>query len=147
MKCCKEHEHIGMLIRNIDKKIKCTFDKELDVFDITLMQSEILRYIYCQEKNQDVFQKQIEEYFNSSNPTITGILKRLEAKQLIRRELSLTDARYKKLTLTDKGKEITEQALKVGPQKIESRLTSKLSSEEASELKRLLILVLEGINE
>lgn len=147
MKCYKENEHIGMLIKNIDKKIKCTFDKELEVFDITIMQSEVLRYIYCQEKKQDVFQKHIEEYFNSSNPTITGILKRLEGKQLIKRESSLTDARYKKLIVTDKGKEIIACTMELGPQKIESRLTSKLTLKESDELKRLLALVLEGINE
>lgn len=138
-------KHIGMLLKCIDKKVVSAFNKELEQFDITLMQNEVLRYIYFHEEKQDVFQKQIEEFFNSTNPTITGILKRLESKELIKRETSMVDARYKKLTLTKKGRELSEKTLELGPKKIEHKLTQRLSSEERDELERLLILVLEGL--
>lgn len=138
-------KHIGMLLKCIDKKVVNAFNKELEQFDITLMQNEVLRYIYFHEEKQDVFQKQIEEFFNSTNPTITGILNRLESKELIKRETSRVDARYKKLTLTKKGKVLSEQTLELGPKKIECKLTQRLSSEERDELERLLILVLDGL--
>lgn len=134
-----------MLLKCIDKKVVSAFNKELEQFDITLMQNEVLRYIYFHEEKQDVFQKQIEEFFNSTNPTITGILKRLESKELIKRETSMVDARYKKLTLTKKGRDLSEKTLELGPKKIEYKLTQRLSSEERDELERLLILVLEGL--
>lgn len=142
-----EKKHIGMFLKNIHKQVVSGINKELEAFDITLMQSEVLRYIYCRQVYEDVFQKQIEEYFNSSNPTITGILKRLEAKGLIKRECSLNDGRYKKLTLTEKGYEVTKQTFKIGPDKLETKLTKYLSDDEINELKRLLGLVLEGIGE
>lgn len=140
-----EKKHIGMLLKCIDKRVVNAFNKELERFDITLMQNEVLRYIYFHEEKQDVFQKQIEEFFNSTNPTITGILKRLESKELIKRETSLIDARYKKLTLTKKGKVLSEQTLELGPKKIEHKLTQRLSVEERDELERLLLLVLKGL--
>lgn len=140
-----EKKHIGMLLKCIDKRVVNAFNKELERFDITLMQNEVLRYIYFHEEKQDVFQKQIEEFFNSTNPTITGILKRLESKELIKRETSLMDARYKKLTLTKKGKVLSEQTLELGPKKIEHKLTQRLSVEERDELERLLLLVLKGL--
>lgn len=140
-----EKKHIGMLLKCIDKRVVNAFNKELERFDITLMQNEVLRYIYFHEEKQDVFQKQIEEFFNSTNPTITGILKRLESKELIKRETSLIDARYKKLTLTKKGKVLSEQTLELGPKKIEYKLTQRLSVEERDELERLLLLVLKGL--
>ncbi len=136
-----------MLLKCLDKKIINEFNKELEQFEITLMQSEVLKYIYFHEEKQDVFQKQIEEFFNSTNPTITGILKRLESKELIKRETSLTDGRYKKLTLTDKGRVLLDKLRDLGLRKIESKLTKRLSSEERDELERLLLLVLEGLEE
>lgn len=145
MKYSPGKKHIGMLLKCIDKRIVNQLNKELEQFDITLMQNEVLGYIYCHEEKQDVFQKQIEEFFNSTNPTITGILKRLESKELIRRETSHTDGRYKKLTLTKKGKELSMKTFELGPKKIEYKLTQKLSLEERDELERLLILVLDGL--
>ena len=136
-----------MLLKCLDKKIVSEFNKELEQFEITLMQSEILRYIHYYEEKQDVFQKQIEEFFNSTNPTITGILKRLESKELIKRETSLTDARYKKLTLTKKGRVLLDKLRELGLKKIEHKLTKRLSSEERDELERLLLLVLEGLED
>ena len=145
MSYCVEKKHIGMLLKCLDKKIINEFNKELEQFEITLMQSEVLKYIYFHEDKEDVFQKQIEEFFNSTNPTITGILKRLESKELIKRETSLTDGRYKKLTLTKKGRILLDKLRELGLKKIENKLTQRLSSEERDELERLLLLVLEGL--
>lgn len=142
-----QDKHIGIFIKNIHQKAVNSLNKELEAFDITLMQNEVLGYISFHQAKGDVFQKQIEEYFKCSNPTITGILKRLEAKGLIKRDPSLVDARYKKLTLTDKGYEVSQQALEIGPNKLEVRLTNKLSNKEIEELKRLLNLVLEGLED
>jgi len=145
MSYCVEKKHIGMLLKCLDKKIINEFNKELEQFEITLMQSEVLKYIYFHEDKEDVFQKQIEEFFNSTNPTITGILKRLESKELIKRETSLTDGRYKKLTLTKKGRILLDKLRELGLKKIENKLTQRLSGEERDELERLLLLVLEGL--
>ena len=145
MKYSPEKKHIGMLLKCIDKRIVNALNRELEQFDITLMQNEVLRYIYFHEEKQDVFQKQIEEFFNSTNPTITGILKRLESKELIRRETSHTDGRYKKLTLTQKGKELLLRTHELVPKNVEYKLTKRLSVEERDELERLLSLVLDGL--
>lgn len=145
MKYSPEKKHIGMLLKGIDKRIVNEINKELEQFDITLMQNEVLKYIYFHEEKQDVFQKHIEGFFNSTNPTITGILKRLESKELIRREISHTDGRYKKLTLTKRGKQLLSQTHELVPKKVEYKLTQKLSAEERDELERLLILVLDGL--
>ena len=142
-----KNKHIGMILKNIHKRVVNELNKELMQFDITLMQSEVLRYIYCNQDQKDVFQKHIEEYFNSTNPTITGILNRLESKELIKREISEMDGRYKKLTITEKGRVLIAKMSELGPKKIEYKLTHKLVSDEKNELERLLSLVLEGLEE
>lgn len=141
------NKHIGMILKNIHKRVVSELNKELMQFDITLMQKEVLMYIYYSQDEKDVFQKHIEEYFNSTNPTITGILNRLESKDLIKREISQMDGRYKKLTITEKGKLLIKKISELGPKKMEYKLTQKLTTVEKDELERLLSLVLEGLEE
>ena len=65
-----KRKHIGMLIRDINKSIVTLLNKDLEEYGITLMQNEVLHYIYFREKKQNINQKDIEKFFNSSNPTI-----------------------------------------------------------------------------
>ena len=144
--CCHK-KRIGILIKCLDKKIVHQLNKALEAYDLTLIQHEVLAYLYRNQDEQDVYQKDIEEFLESSNPTITGIVKRLEAKGLIQREPSLHDARFKKLTLTEKGKHIFEETIEVGPKKLEQRLTKNLGVEEVEKLIDLLERAIAGIDD
>ena len=52
MKCTDHHQHIGFLIKCIDNTIVNEINKELEKYDITAVQQEILVYLYF-SKNQD----------------------------------------------------------------------------------------------
>lgn len=145
MDCLISRKHIGMLFKGINKGIVCVLNKEFEAFGITLMQYEVLHYLYCHEGKCEINQKDIEKFFNSTNPTITGILNRLQAKSLISREASTEDARYKVITLTEEGEKIIYETSKVGPDKMEKRLTKNLTNEEREQLRSLLAKVLEGL--
>lgn len=54
--------------------------------------------------------KTMGEQLHLDSGTLTPLLKRLEAKGLIRRERSETDERIRVLSLTDSGKELKQQA-------------------------------------
>ena len=58
-------------------------------------------YLHFTDKNP-VIQKDIEEHFHISNPTVTGILNRLEQKGFIERKQSLKDKRVRTIVLTKK---------------------------------------------
>ena len=138
---------VGILFRCINKEIISIVNKDLEVYGITLMQNEVLMYIYLNEKKQNINQKDIEKFFNSSNPTITGILNRLQAKGLVSREPSKEDARYKIIKLTDEGRNIVEDGHRVRASQMEHLLKKNLTSDEAEQLEGLLMKVLEGLKE
>lgn len=142
-----KRKHIGMLFRDINKSIVTLLNKDLEEYGITLMQNEVLHYIYFREKKQNINQKDIEKFFNSSNPTITGILNRLQVKGLIIREASAEDARYKVIKLTDNGRTVVDNCLKMKASRMEQRLVKKLTSEEEKQLRDLLAKVIEGLEE
>ena len=85
---------------NIDKYFKTSWEKA--GVEPTRMQCATLHYLRTHE-NEDVFQKDIEAAFSISGATATNILKVMEKDGLIRREAVPTDARLKKLVLTEKG--------------------------------------------
>ena len=68
----------------------------------TRMQCATLHYLRT-HKNEDVFQKDLEAAFSISGATATNILKIMEKDGLICREPVPTDARLKKIVMTEKG--------------------------------------------
>ena len=58
----------------------------------SMIQAEIIFYL-LQNKNQDVYQKDLENVFKIRRSTISGVLKTLEKKGVIKRLDSSNDAR------------------------------------------------------
>lgn len=104
------------LIREF-KKVQILFEKNLnkilEQYDLTTAQASIITYLFEAEKqNREVQQKDLEEYFYLKNPTVTGILDRLEIKKYIVRKISKEDKRKRLIYLTPKAKKIYEDANK-----------------------------------
>jgi DNA-binding MarR family transcriptional regulator len=70
-------------------------------------------------------------------PSVTGVVDRLERAGLVVRDGSPTDLRAKRVGLTDKGRQIVEQVLRVHSAQMENVLGG-LSLGEQGELHRLL---------
>ncbi len=68
----------------------------------TLMHGWIMRYLY-ENRDRDIFQKDIEKAFSIGRSTVTGIIQLLERKGYVCRESVACDARLKKVMLTDVG--------------------------------------------
>lgn len=64
--------------------------REAARYDLTPAQASILMYL--EKADHPVNQRELENYFRLSNPTVTGLMKRMEAKGFIRREISQADA-------------------------------------------------------
>ena len=111
------------------------------------MQHEILCFIDRNEHERDVFQRDIEKCLKLTNPTVTGIVKRLEEKEMIVRCPSSNDARYKCLHVTEKGKEVICKSFNFGSNNIEKKLVKGMSHEEVKMLKHLLYKALRNMEE
>ena len=140
-------EHVGLLIKFINGRVVTKINKNLADFNLTGVQHEILCFIDRNEHERDVFQKDIEKCLKLTNPTVTGIVKRLEEKEMIARCPSSTDARYKCLHVTEKGRDIICKSFKFGADNIEKQLVKDLSDDEVKMLKDLLYRVLKNMEE
>ena len=140
-------EHVGLLVKFINGKVNNRVNKNLVEFNLTGVQHEILCFINRNEHERDVFQKDIEKCLKLTNPTVTGIVKRLEEKEMIVRCPSSDDARYKCLHVTEKGREVICKSFKFGSENIEKQLVKGMSDEEVKMLKDLLYRALRNMEE
>ena len=140
-------EHLGLLVKFINGRVNTKINKNLVEFNLTGVQHEILCFIDRNEHERDVFQKDIEKCLKLTNPTVTGIVKRLEEKEMIVRCPSSNDARYKCLHVTEKGKEVICKSFKFGANNIEKQLIKDMSDEEVKMLKDLLYRALRNMEE
>lgn len=131
------------LIKLINNNLQKEINKRLKDCNITKSQAEILLYIkYRNEQSEELNQIDLQNEFNLTNPTITGILNRLEKKQMIKRISSKKNARFKNIIITNIGKEELqdgEKELDI----IEKEILSKFTKEE----KEILNIILEKIFE
>ena len=142
MKNFDPKEHVGLLVKFINGRVVNKINKNLSKFNLTRVQHEILCFIDKNEHEGDVFQKDIEKCLKLTNPTVTGIVKRLEEKEMIVRCPSNNDARYKCLHVTEKGKDV-----KFGANNIEKQLVKDMTDEEIKILKDLLSRALKNMEE
>lgn len=121
------------------KKSSLLFDKYSNQLlaqqDLTASQFKIMLVLY--HSNQPICQGDIEEKFNMTNPTVTGLVQKLEAKGLISRIAKEDDRRVKQLVLTEQALSRKEELLSV-EQYLEEMMTRNLSDEEREQLCMLL---------
>lgn len=106
----EEEQKVGFEIRRLNYVVSRGLEKKVKkvgIDEITLMHGWIMRYLY-DNRERDVFQKDIEKQFSIGRSTVTNIIQLMEKKGYIRREFVEHDARLKKVLLTPKGIESHE---------------------------------------
>lgn len=127
------------LIKLTNNLFRSRIDYQLKDRIITKTQAEIMLFIREKnKKNIEVNQVDIQDNFHLTNPTVTGILNRLEEKCFIERRKSEKSARCNRIVVTDKGL----QELTFGHAVIESLEKEFLSCLTESEQKTLYDLLL-----
>lgn len=131
-----DHTKISILI----KKSSLTFDKLsnqlLTPYGLTGSQFKILMLLYHTPEGS-LRQTDIEKKFSMTNPTVTGLLQRLEEKKLLERVPHPEDRRSKLLVLTDRALALREELLALA-ESLEAQMTARLSAEERRLLAALL---------
>lgn len=134
--------HIGFLLKQANLLHQMQLNQIFKEFDLTASQTFSLIYLFEAKRAQkEVNQKDIEREMDVSNPTVTGILNRLEHKGLIERVECPSDARVRNIVVTEKALEIDKQ-LQIKFREAEEELIASLSEKEADELQRLLKQIL-----
>lgn len=126
------------------KRSSLVFDKLsnqlLAPYDLTGSQFKILMMLYkypaCSVRQAD-----IEAKFSMTNPTVTGLVQKLEEKNLVERVPHPEDKRSKVLKLTPDAIGMKEELLTLADN-LEKQITSNLSQEEYDQLSSLLTKML-----
>jgi len=129
--------YIGKKIIILSKRIHRKLDNGTSKYGITGVQSRILGFISHNSEKKDIFQKDIEEELDIRRSSVTSVLQLMEKNGYIQRVSVSTDARLKKIILTEKGKEIQKNVRNLILE-FEKSLTDELSDEELDILVSLI---------
>lgn len=131
-------EAVGFEIKRMDNLLKRRIDvmvKKKGIDEITMMHSFIIHYIY-DNRDRDIFQKDIEKVFHMNRSTITNMVKYLEDQGYITRRQVPSDARLKKLGLTEQGERL-HQIIGEAIRETERKMQNALTPQETEQFIRL----------
>ena len=140
----KNKKDCGLLIKQICTHMTKINNNYLRDKDLTTSQIRYLNYLYSRQGTK-VPMKEFEAVFEVAQPTVAGIMRRLEDKGLIMTERNDEDRRSKFISLTDKGLGLMNDHL-ANYDKLQESLTDNLTTAEKNELFRLLTAVLANVS-
>lgn len=127
-------ESLGFHFNMIFFNIKRLMETKLKVYNLTHLQFSILINLY---KNNLSTQKEILQYTNGDEASITRLIDRLELKGYLKRVKCTNDKRKKKILLTQTGIALTKKAIHCAVE-VNEELVKDLSETEADELLAIL---------
>ena len=136
---------ISKRIRIISNKFRELLDRNLQKYNLTGVQMEVLCYLKS-NSDKEIHQREIEYWFQLKNPTVTGILNRLEEKGYITRRRNPEDGRYRIIEITEKGNQVMED-MGEGARDLDERIYECMTAEEQEKLLELLDRILATMSE
>ncbi len=127
----KRENEIGFVVRRLSNLIKRDVESSklrLGLDPLTDVNGWAIGYLY-DNREKDIFQKDFENKFSIRPSTASNILKTMEQKGFVERVSVESDARLKKIVLTDKAIEIHKKVIKEINDR-EKRLRSGISDQE-----------------
>lgn len=107
--------------------------------EFSIVHGHILGFLLC-NRHRDIYQRDLEETFNITRSSVTGVVKLLEKKGCITRQSVAGDARLKKLSLTPQGAEICRQT-KQALDQVEALAVQGLSPEQCQQFLALCRII------
>lgn len=140
----QERMPIGFMFKQINTIYEKELNKQLRTLGITSSQCAVLDYLFTND--DDVTQRDIEKALNLKNPTVTGLLKRLDEKGFILIVPSNKDRRCKNIYPTAKAYDI-QKRMENDRKKLDKMLTIGMNKKEVVALEKMLARVLYNIEE
>ena len=107
-----EEERIIFQLKNLEKRIFRYFLQDQELTEKvkgmptpTPTQLQIISYL-IKQRDEDVYQKELEKLFNLKRATVSGVLQTMEKNGLISRVVDHKDTRTKKILLNEKTREL-----------------------------------------
>ena len=138
---------IGLEIKTLSNLIKRYVDNSATnkyVDKLTGTHSWIIGYLY-DNRDKDIFQRDLETEFSIRRSTATGILQLMEKNKLVIKSPVDYDARLKKITLTPRAIEI-QKIIAEDIKRIEAQLSKGLTEEEINVFFTVVSKIKDNIN-
>ncbi len=142
----EKNDRIIVYVFRLNNALVKQKNRNMSVYNLTSIQAGVLMYILNHYQSMEVNQLDIQAVFKLTNPTVSGIIDRLEEKEFIKRVRSEKDARYRRLVPLPKGEALYDD-LRRSAAEAEAHLVKDMTPEEAAEFKRLLKVALKTAEE
>lgn len=133
------NEHCGYIIMKINEALNEMATESLDEHGITFSQMRFVHYMDL-HRDRPVTLKEMEKYYGMAQPTVAGIMKKLERKGYVTLIPDPNDRRAKNVVLTAEGLALIESQNRFR-ESLEERFLEPLSEEERKEFHELLTRV------
>lgn len=133
-----EKQDIGIKLRLLNNSVRRFVDRsskcKREIDNLTCSNGWIIGYL-CQAESEgrEVFQRDLEEEFGITRSTASKVMILLEKKGIISRVPVASDARLKKVVLTDRSRELA-RLMDEDAQRIEAALSEGFSPQELETL-------------
>ena len=141
----QERKPVGFLFKQINNLYEKEINNQLKEIRIPSSQCEVLDYLFHCDK-EEVNQRDIEKALSLKNPTVTGLLKRLDEKGYILIVPNGKDKRKKNVYLTEKAYDI-QRKMETNRRRVDKNLTLGMSKREVEALQKMLSRVLYNISD
>lgn len=139
----RHSQPIGFMIKQINNVYEKELNEKLRQIGITASQCAVLDYLFHTSK-EEISQRDVEKHLSLKNPTVTGLLKRLDEKGYILCVPNATDRRKKKIYLTEKAYDI-QRRMEADRRKLDRELTRGMTKREIAALRKNLDKLLYNI--
>ena len=141
----RRNQPIGFMVKQINNVFEKDLNERQRTIGITSSQCAVLDYLFHTSKDE-VNQRDVERHLSLKNPTVTGILKRLDEKGFILCVPNTADKRKKNIYLTEKAYDI-QRRMEADRKKMDKNLTRGMTKKEIAALTRGLEKMLYNIAE
>ncbi|MBO5460340.1 MAG: MarR family transcriptional regulator [Ruminococcus sp.] len=141
----KQRQQIGFTVKQINNVYEKDLNERLKKLGVTSSQCAVLDFLFHTDKDE-VNQCDVEKALSLKNPTVTGILKRLDEKGFIFSVPNTQDKRKKNIYLTEKAYDI-QRRMEADRKKLDKELTRGMTKKEIAALTRGLEKMLYNISE
>jgi DNA-binding MarR family transcriptional regulator len=121
------HRHYGHMLRHLHSCVDQNITAALASMDLTAAQGAVMGFII--HSSQPPCARDVEQAFQLSHPTVSGLLSRLEKKGFLEFRPDETDRRCKRIYILPKGMELNETMHRT-IQSVEERMVMGFGEEE-----------------
>lgn len=137
----QQMDKIGPMMGKIHRAIRKELDSKFKHFNITPPQFEVLMLLW---REKCLLLSELSRKLSRDGPTITGVVDRMEKKQLVKRSRDLKDRRAIRIVLTPKGLKLKNKLISLRNEII-SKTIGNFTPAELKQLEYLLTKIWDNL--